>query len=102
MVSYVRFDGDQHLVVVLNLTPVPRDAYRIGVPGSGRYRELLSSDDEKFGGSAYETLTEVTTNDEEFMGWRRSVELNLPPLGVLVLAPARVVDVQPPPDGAVP
>ena len=34
VVSYVRRDGDEHAIVVLNLTPVPREDYRIGVPGA--------------------------------------------------------------------
>src|SRR5258708_288915 len=40
IVSYVRRDGDAHVVVVLNLTPAPRDDYRLGAPGSGAYVEL--------------------------------------------------------------
>src|SRR4029077_11443370 len=32
VISYVRRDGDKHAVVVLNLTPVPRESYRVGVP----------------------------------------------------------------------
>ena len=39
------------MVVVLNLTPVPRHGYRIGVPLAGRYREVLNSDSEFYGGS---------------------------------------------------
>ena len=39
------------VVVVLNLTPVPREQYRIGVPEAATYVELLSSDDPRFGGN---------------------------------------------------
>ncbi len=42
-----------HLVVVLNLTPVPRPEYRIGVPTAGRHGVLLDSDAVEFGGSGY-------------------------------------------------
>ena len=34
----------EHVVMVFNFTPVPRMAYRIGVPAAGRYAELLNSD----------------------------------------------------------
>ena len=51
VLSYVRHDGDDHVVVVLNFTPVPRDDYRIGVPRAGRYRTLLNSDSTFYGGS---------------------------------------------------
>ena len=37
----------------LNFTPVPRDGYRIGVPGAGAYTELLNSDGEVYGGSNF-------------------------------------------------
>ena len=32
MLSYLRRDGDDYLIVVLNFTPVIRRDYRIGVP----------------------------------------------------------------------
>lgn len=102
VISFARFDGDDHTVVVVNLTPVPHEGYRIGVPASGRYVERLSTDDEKYGGSAYATRPEVETEDEEFVGWHQSVLLDLPPLGAIVLSPERVTSVQEPPKGAVP
>jgi 1,4-alpha-glucan branching enzyme len=89
VVSYVRRDGDAHLVVVLNLTPVPREHYRIGVPWAGAYRERLSSDDRRFGGSEVETLARIETEAASAHGHPHSVVLRLPPLGALVLAPER-------------
>ena len=38
VLSYVRRAGDEHVVVVLNLTPIPREDYRIGVPACGDVR----------------------------------------------------------------
>ncbi|HEX4684279.1 MAG TPA: 1,4-alpha-glucan branching protein GlgB, partial [Gemmatimonadaceae bacterium] len=60
VVSYVRRAGDEHAVMILNLTPVPRERYRIGVPSNGRYRRLLSSDDQEWGGSGFGTFHDVT------------------------------------------
>ena len=37
--------------MVFNFTPVPREAWRIGVPEPGRYDEILNSDSELYGGS---------------------------------------------------
>src|SRR6185369_11776827 len=54
ILSFLRRDGEDHAVVVLNFTPVPRDNYRIGVPSAGRYIEKLSTDDLRFGGSEFE------------------------------------------------
>ncbi|HXJ36579.1 MAG TPA: 1,4-alpha-glucan branching protein GlgB [Candidatus Eisenbacteria bacterium] len=87
IVSYVRRDGDAHLVVVLNLTPVPRSDYRIGSPASGAYVELLSSDDRRYGGSGYETRKRVVTEPVPLHGFAQSMRLALPPLGALVLGP---------------
>jgi 1,4-alpha-glucan branching enzyme len=87
VISYLRRDGDEHMVVVCNLTPVPRDDYRIGVPQRGRYLERLSSDDRRYGGSEFETLRAVETDESPCHGHPQSVRLRLPPLGALILTP---------------
>ncbi|MFO7179740.1 MAG: 1,4-alpha-glucan branching protein GlgB [Pseudomonadota bacterium] len=86
VLSYLRRDGNDFVVVVLNFTPVPRDNYRIGVPVAGRYVERLSSDDLRFGGSEYETLAVVEADPIPTHGRPYSVKLRIPPLGALVLA----------------
>jgi len=81
----------EHLVVVLNLTPVPREGYRMGAPRAGAYRAILSTDDERFGGSGYPASAEVVTDgDRPWDGYHQSMVLTLPPLAALVLAPAPV------------
>ncbi len=87
IVSFVRRDGSSHAVVVLNLTPVPRNAYRIGAPASGTYRYALSSDDEQFGGSGFERPEIVATEAEPYHGFVQSMLLDLPPLSAVVLLP---------------
>ena len=87
VLSYVRRDGDDHVIVVLNLTPVPHEDYRIGAPQAGAYVRLLSSDDEQFGGSGWGTPARVVTEHSPFHGHAQSMRLRLPPLGALVLAP---------------
>jgi 1,4-alpha-glucan branching enzyme len=82
-----RADG-KHVIVVLNLTPVPRHWYRIGVPARTAYRQLFSSDDRRYGGSDVETPAVVEAEPTPFHGFSQSVVLRLPPLGALVLAPA--------------
>jgi 1,4-alpha-glucan branching enzyme len=87
VISYVRRDGDRHAVVVLNLTPVPREHYRIGVPESGTYTKLLSSDDREWGGSGYGEFERLETEPSAFHGYSQSVALTLPPLGAVVIGP---------------
>jgi len=89
ILSYLRRDGADHAIVVLNFTPVPRDEYRIGVPTAGRYIERLSSDDLRFGGSEFQTPSVVETDAAPLHGRPFSIRLRIPPLGALVLTPAR-------------
>ena len=89
VLSYVRRAGGAHVVVVLNLTPVPRERYRIGVPASGHYERLLSSDDLEWGGSGFGAIAGVDTEPSPFHGYPQSIEITLPPLSVLVFAPPK-------------
>jgi 1,4-alpha-glucan branching enzyme len=92
VISYLRRAGDDHAVVILHFTPVPCDRYRIGVPSNGGYELMLSSDEHNWGGSGYgRTASEIVRADPiPFHGYPQSVEVSLPPLGALVLVPARV------------
>jgi 1,4-alpha-glucan branching enzyme len=85
--AFERRDGDAHLVVVMNLTPLPREGYRIGAPARGAYRTVLSSDDATFGGSGLPRPDRVVAEAEPCHGRDQSLVLTLPPLSVLVLAP---------------
>jgi 1,4-alpha-glucan branching enzyme len=89
IVAWVRRDGDDHVVVVLNMTPVPRDDYRIGAPAAGRYVLKLSTDDARYGGSSYATPASIETEPVSCHGRERSLCLSLPPLAAVVYEPAR-------------
>jgi 1,4-alpha-glucan branching enzyme len=89
IISFVRADGPDHAIVVLNLTPVPRDAYRIGAPAPGEYVTAFCSDAPEYGGSQYEVASTVHTDDIPYHGRDQSLLLRLPPLGVLILEPRR-------------
>ncbi len=79
--------GARSVVVAANLTPVPREAERIGLPRGGRWVELLNSDAEAFGGSGVGNLGAVEADDVPWHGQPHSALVRLPPLGVLYLAP---------------
>ncbi|HET9932615.1 MAG TPA: 1,4-alpha-glucan branching protein GlgB, partial [Polyangiaceae bacterium] len=89
VLSYLRREGNDYVIVVLNFTPVPREDYRIGVPAPGRYVERLSSDDLRFGGSEFETLTVVEADPVPAHNRQYSLKLRIPPLGALVLTASR-------------
>jgi 1,4-alpha-glucan branching enzyme len=86
VLSFLRKDGDDHAVVALNFTPVPRTSYRLGVPRAGHYREILSSDSQYYGGSNVGNDV-VATEPTPWMGQPHSVVVNVPPLGGIVLVP---------------
>ncbi len=88
VISFVRSAGPSLAVVVLNLTPVPREGYRIGVPTGGWYERLLSSDDLEWGGSGFGAFHGVASEPLPVHGYPQSIAVTLPPLGALVLAPA--------------
>ena len=77
------------LLVVANFTPVPRMGYRIGVPFGERWEELLNSDAELYAGSNMGNGGGVQSEAIASHGQHASVLLNLPPLGVLILQPAK-------------
>ena len=87
VLAYVRRDGERHALVVLNLTPVPRAHYRLGVPGPGTYREVLNSDAAQWGGSGLETRGPVAATPSPFHGFAQSIEMTLPPLSALMFVP---------------
>ncbi|HMA22772.1 MAG TPA: alpha amylase C-terminal domain-containing protein, partial [Gemmatimonadaceae bacterium] len=89
VIGYVRRSGQSHIVILLNLTPVPRERYRVGVPASGRYARLLSTDDEDWGGSGYAAFAAVETEAVPFHGQPQSIEVTLPPLAGVLLVSTR-------------
>ncbi len=87
VVSFARRgrDPDEEIVVVLNFTPVPRDAYRIGVPGSGFYREILNTDSAHYSGSNLGNVGGLMAEDIPSHGRPRSIQMQLPPLAIVLL-----------------
>jgi 1,4-alpha-glucan branching enzyme len=85
VISYLRLDGAERVVVVCNLTPVARRGYRIGVPATGDWFLWLSSDDPRFGGSGAPCAARTSSESVRWHGFAQSVRLDLPPLGALVL-----------------
>ncbi len=79
-------DGKNQAVVILNLTPVPRPNYRIGLPRGGRWKEALNSDAAIYGGGNQGNFGGVTAQAVPAHGHPQSAEFNLPPLSVTVFS----------------
>ena len=75
------------IVVALNLTPVPRKNYRIGMPKHTQYREVLNSDSEHYSGSNFGNSGLINTQEIPWMGLPCSADISLPPLAGIILIP---------------
>jgi len=70
-----------------NFTPVPRHNYRVGVPLGCHWREMLNSDAPLYGGSGQGNIGGVAATPLPIHGRPYSLNLTLPPLGIVVFQP---------------
>lgn len=86
VLTYIRKGNDSknNVYVVLNLTPEPRENYRIGIPKkSGQPKEILNSDAKKYGGSNVPSVISKVTNTA-WQGHDNSVKITIPPLSIVI------------------
>ena len=76
------------VLVVSNFTPVVRSDYRVGVPRPGRWRELVNTDADAYGGSGQGNAGGVWAEPKAWHGRPHSLLLTLPPLSTVILKPA--------------
>jgi 1,4-alpha-glucan branching enzyme len=82
-------DPADHIVMVLNFTPVVRSDYRVGVPQRGAYTEVFNSDAGLYGGSDVGNAGSALTELVPAHGFDQSLLLTLPPLGCLAFKPVK-------------
>jgi 1,4-alpha-glucan branching enzyme len=80
-------EPDRMVLVVCNMTPVPRLAYGIGVPRPGYWREVLNTDAGIYGGSNIGNAGGVDTQPSQMHGEAQALFLTLPPLSTVFLSP---------------
>src|SRR5262249_55787521 len=87
IVSFLRFDQkrEEAIAFVCNFTPIPRFGYRLGVPWSGFWEEILNSDATAYGGSGLGNFGGVSAEEIEHHGRPFSLPLTIPPLCCLIL-----------------
>ena len=86
VLAFLRKAGDSPpILVVCNLTPVPRPNYLIGVPKRGIWREVLNSDAREYGGAGWGNMGGVESVPVSTHGRVESLNLTLPPLSTLML-----------------
>jgi 1,4-alpha-glucan branching enzyme len=85
VMSYIRKGNDEkdNVIVILNLTPVPRECYRIGLPKAGALKEIFNSDAKNYNGTGDFNNKSLKSDEKEWNNRKNSIELSLPPLGML-------------------
>jgi 1,4-alpha-glucan branching enzyme len=71
----------------MNLSPLPREGYRLGLPREGRWIEALNTDSSLYGGGDVGNMGGVATEPVPWHNQPQSAQLRIPPLGVLYLVP---------------
>jgi len=81
-------EAGDHIVIIVNFTPVVRENYRIGMPSRHAYCEIFNSDDPRYGGSGVANKGRLDPEPLAWHGRAQSLPLTLPPLAAIYLAPA--------------
>jgi 1,4-alpha-glucan branching enzyme len=93
VLSFLRIGADgSRLACVANFAGVPHHDYRVGLPTAGRWREVVNTDAEAYGGSGVGNLGAVEATEDPWHGQPASAVLQLPPAGVLWLAEETLPD----------
>jgi 1,4-alpha-glucan branching enzyme len=88
LLSFMRRSRSGETVIVgFNLTPVPRQRYRIGLPFDCSYSEVFNSDSEYYGGSNLGNGKTIQAENKPWMGQPYSAEVDFPPLSGIILMP---------------
>ena len=84
VISFARKSRSGELLLfVVNATPVVREGYRVGAPGTGFYQEVLNTDAQTYGGSNAGNAGGMYTESYAWQGREQSLNLRLPPLSVV-------------------
>lgn len=78
-------DGVGGIVCVCNFTPVRYDGFTVALPAPGTLREVLNSDDERFGGGGVNNPKPLRAKKKPFLDMQYSAQLTLPPMSAVFL-----------------
>jgi 1,4-alpha-glucan branching enzyme len=86
--AFVRWsENGSPLISITNFSPVPHENYRLPLPLPGTWREIINTDDMKFGGSGVTNKLLIST-PEEHRGFAHSVVMRVPPLATVWISPS--------------
>jgi 1,4-alpha-glucan branching enzyme len=89
VIAFLRWSADREDVAacVSNLSPLPREGYRLGVPRAARWLEALNTDSRRYGGSDAGNPGAIAVEEIAWHEQPCSVSLTLPPLATVWLVP---------------
>jgi 1,4-alpha-glucan branching enzyme len=88
LLSFARYAEDTSpLVCIVNLSPVPHEGQRFGLPREGRWREIMNTDAGAYGGGNLGNMGTITAEREPWHGMTASAQVFVPPLATLWLTP---------------
>lgn len=87
VLSFYRTDPEtgEHLICIINFSLTDFGEYDTGVPEYGIYREIISTDDERFGGQGRTNSSELRAHDNAMHGFEQRITLRLAPLTGVIL-----------------
>jgi 1,4-alpha-glucan branching enzyme len=85
VISFIRKGNEpkDYLIIVCNLTPIPRENYQIGLPEAGELEEIFNSDKKEYHGTGKYKNPRKTVTSKEWQGKKHSATIKLPPLAML-------------------
>ncbi len=87
VISYIRWDKrrEDPVIVIINLTPVVRDNYVMGVPMPGKWVEVFNTDNSRYGGTNLLNTIPMQTREGRYHGQPFNVSLRLPWLSAVII-----------------
>ena len=90
ILTYVRYDKKGNpIACVINFSGTPHHDFKLGLPRTGGWDEVLNTDSEHFGGSGVGNFGRVEASGEGTHGQPYSATIQVPPLGAIWLKPSK-------------
>src|SRR5204863_1554862 len=74
------------VICVSNLSPIPREGHRIGLPRAGAYQQILNTDSGVYCGGGFGVVPSITAEQIHSHGLGYSAAITLPPLATMWFA----------------
>ena len=84
LLSYVRKGKKESdtLLIICNFTPMEHKAYKLATPSGGRWQEIFSSDNNRYGGEGRNNKTVKQAKKAECDGQEHYISVTVPPLSI--------------------